>query len=206
MNHPPNAPPQAVPSCSPPGSLKELFWGFSMLSLQGFGGVMAVTQRELIDRRRWMPREEFLEDWAVAQVLPGPNVANLGVIIGDRHFGTRGALVCLLGLFLFPLIIVSILAMAFTTFEHLPVVQGALKGMGLVVVALILTTAVKLVTALRNHVGGVLFCVVASVSTFLAIAVFRWPLVWVLLVVGGLSCAWTYHRIVRSVASQRPTP
>ena len=51
-----------------------------------------------------------------------------------------------------------------------------------------------------------LFCVVASVSTFLAIAVFRWPLVWVLLVVGSLSCVWTYHRIVRSVASQRPTP
>ena len=152
---------------------------------------------------RWLTREEFLEDWAVAQVLPGPNVANLGVIIGDRHFGTRGALVCLLGLFLFPLIIVSLLAMAFTTLEHLPVVQGALKGMGLVVVALILTTAVKLATSLRNHVGGVLFCVVASVSTFLAIAVFRWPLVWVLLVVGGVSCAWTYHRIVRSVAEIR---
>ncbi|MDP4621419.1 MAG: chromate transporter [Hydrogenophaga sp.] len=206
MNHPSDSPPQTETSCSPPGSLKELFWGFSMLSLQGFGGVMAVTQRELIDRRRWMPREEFLEDWAVAQVLPGPNVANLGVIIGDRHFGTRGSLVCLLGLFLFPLIIVSILAMAFTTFEHLPVVQGALKGMGLVVVALILTTAVKLVTALRNHVGGALFCVVASVTTFLAIAVLRWPLVWVLLVVGGLSCAWTYHRIVRSAVSQRPAP
>jgi chromate transporter len=183
-----------------------LFWGFSMLSLQGFGGVMAVTQRELIDRRRWMPREEFLEDWAVAQVLPGPNVANLGVIIGDRHFGTRGALVCLLGLFLFPLIIVSVLAMAFTTFEHLPVIQGALKGMGLVVVALILTTALKLASALRTHVGGALFCVLASVSTFLAIAVFRFPLAWVLLVVGSLSCAWTYYRIVRSVAVPRRAP
>lgn len=206
MNDPSDSPPQAVPSCSPPGSLKELFWGFSMLSLQGFGGVMAVTQRELIDRRRWMPQEEFLEDWAVAQVLPGPNVANLGVIIGDRYFGTRGALVCLLGLFLFPLIIVSVLAMAFTAFEHLPMVQGALKGMGLVVVALILTTAVKLANALRNHVGGALFCVLASVATFLAIAVFRWPLVWVLLVIGSLSCAWTYQRIVRSVTSQRPAP
>lgn len=206
MNNPSDLPQKLAQSCSPPRSLKELFWGFSLLSLQGFGGVMAVTQRELIDRRRWMPYEEFLEDWAVAQVLPGPNVANLGVIIGDRYFGTRGALVCLLGLFLFPLIIVSILAMAFTTFEHLPVVQGALKGMGLVVVALILTTAVKLATALQNHVGGALFCVVASVLTFLAIAVFRWPLVWVLLVIGSLSCAWTYHRIVRSVGTQRPTP
>jgi chromate transporter len=112
----------------------------------------------------------------------------------------------LLGLFLFPLIIVSVLAMAFTTFEHLPVIQGALKGMGLVVVALILTTALKLASALRTHVGGALFCVLASVSTFLAIAVFRFPLAWVLLVVGSLSCVWTYYRIVRSVAVPRRAP
>lgn len=186
------------PSCTPPRSLGELFWGFSMLSLQGFGGVMAVTQRELIERRRWMAREAFLEDWAVAQILPGPNVANLGVIIGDRFFGTRGALVCLLGLFLLPLIIIAVLALAFTSFQHLPVVQGTLKGMGLVVVALILTTALKLIPALRSHVGGVAFCAVAVISTFVAIAVMRFPLAWVLLVIGGLSCVWTYRRIVRS--------
>lgn len=177
-----------------------------MLSLQGFGGVMAVTQRELIERRRWMAKEAFLEDWAVAQVLPGPNVANLGVIIGDRCFGTRGALVCLLGLFLFPLIIVGLLALAFTSFQHLPVVQGALKGMGLVVVALILTTAIKLIPALRAHVGGVTFCALAVVSTFVAIAVMRFPLAWVLLVIGGLSCVWTYRRIVRSGMAERGGP
>lgn len=182
--------------CSPPSTLWALFWGFSMLSLQGFGGVMAVTQRELIERRRWYPKEAFLEDWAVAQVLPGPNVANLGVIIGDRYLGTRGALVALLGLFLFPLVIIAALAVTFTSLQHLPVVQGALKGMGLVVVALILTTALKLISALRTHVGGVAFCAVAVASTFVAIALLRWPLVWVLLVIGTLSCLWTYHRIV----------
>ena len=196
----------APPSCTPPRSLRELFWGFSMLSLQGFGGVMAVTQRELIERRRWMPLDEFLEDWAVAQVLPGPNVANLGVIIGDRCLGTRGALVCLLGLFLFPIIIVALLALAFTSLQHLPLVQGALKGMGLVVVALILTTAVKLAAALRTHVGGVPFCVLAAGATFVAIAVLRLPLVWVLLVVGSLSCGWTYGRIVRSTLAERAGP
>ena len=123
-------------ACSPPRSLGELFWGFSMLSLQGFGGVMAVTQRELIERRRWMPLEPFLEDWAVAQVLPGPNVANLGVILGDRWFGARGAAVCLLGLFLFPLIIVGLLALVVTRWQDVPWVQGALHGMGLMVVAI----------------------------------------------------------------------
>lgn len=196
----------SAPSCSPPQDLKELFWGFSMLSLQGFGGVMAVTQRELVERRRWFGREEFLEDWAVAQVLPGPNVANLGVIIGDRYFGTRGALVTLLGLFLFPLLIISVLAISFTHFQHLAMVQGALKGMGLVVVALILTTALKLVPALRTHIGGVFFCSAAMLSTFVAIAILRLPLAWVLLVIGTLSCVWTYVCIVRSLPIKKDSP
>jgi chromate transporter len=188
---------------TPPRDLKELFWGFTMLSLQGFGGVMAVTQRELVERRRWFPREEFLEDWAVAQVLPGPNVANLGVLIGDRYFGTRGALVTLAGLFLFPLIIIAVLAVSFTHFQEIPAVQGALKGMGLVVVALILTTALKLLPALRTHVGGVAFCAMAMVSTFVAIALLRLPLAWVLLVIGSLSCLWTYRRIVATASTEK---
>jgi len=191
------------PPCTPPRNLKELFWGFSMLSLQGFGGVMAVTQRELVERRRWFSREEFLEDWAVAQVLPGPNVANLGVLIGDRYFGTRGALVTLVGLFLFPLFIIAALAVSFTHFQELRAIQGALKGMGLVVVALILTTALKLVPALRTHVGGVAFCAIAVVSTFVAIALLRLPLAWVLLVIGSLSCLWTYRRIVTTDPSEK---
>ncbi len=183
-------------ACAPPSSLSALFWGFSMLSLQGFGGVMAVTQRELVERRRWLSRDEFLEDWAVAQVLPGPNVANLGVLLGDRYLGWRGTLTSLLGLFLFPLVIITLLAMTFTTFQHLPVVQGALKGIGLVVVALILTTAFKLMAALRAHVGGVIFCVISVVTSFVAVAILRFPLVWVLLIVGTLSCLWTYRCIV----------
>lgn len=60
-----------------PGRPADLFWAFSWLSLQGFGGVLAVVQRELGARRRWLTNEQFVEDWAVAQVLPGPNVCNL---------------------------------------------------------------------------------------------------------------------------------
>jgi chromate transporter len=42
----------------------------------GFGGVLAVIQREMVERKRWLTQEE-LEDWAVAQIMPGPNVVNL---------------------------------------------------------------------------------------------------------------------------------
>ena len=75
-----------------PHSLRELFWAFTWLALQGFGGVLAVVQRELVERRRWITNDEFIEDWAAAQILPGPNVVNLSIMVGDRYFGLRGAL------------------------------------------------------------------------------------------------------------------
>src|SRR3989304_6324004 len=88
-----------------PASLSDLFWSFTHLALQGFGGVLAVVQRELGDKKQWLTREEFVEDWAGAQILPGANVVNLSWMIGDRYFGLRGALVALAGMLAFPLLI-----------------------------------------------------------------------------------------------------
>ena len=55
-----------------PASLWALFWAFNRLALQGFGGVLAVAQRELVERLGWLSAEEFVESLAIAQVLPGP--------------------------------------------------------------------------------------------------------------------------------------
>ncbi|MEO8278520.1 MAG: chromate transporter [Ideonella sp.] len=178
-----------------PGSLSELFWAFTMLALQGFGGVMAITQRELVERRRWLSPEGFIEDWAVAQILPGPNVANLAVILGDRYLGAKGALASAAGLFAFPFVLVVALAIGFKSISHLPQVNGAMRGMGLVVAALIVSTALKLAPALRSHPGGQVFCLLAGVATIACVVWLKWPLIWVLASVGGLSCLWTYHRL-----------
>ena len=63
----------------------DLFGSFTLLALQGFGGVLAVVQRELVETKQWLTPEEFLDDWAVAQTLPGPNVVNLSLMIGGRY-------------------------------------------------------------------------------------------------------------------------
>lgn len=85
--HTPSTDPSTL-SC--PTSRTELFWAFSWLALQGFGGVVAIVQRELVERRRWLSNEQFLEDWAVAQIMPGPNVVNLSLMLGGRFFGAGG--------------------------------------------------------------------------------------------------------------------
>ena len=89
-----------------PASLTDLFVSFTLLAFQGFGGVLAVVQRELVEKKRWMTRDEFIEDWSVSQILPGPNVINLALIVGGRYFGLKGALVGLAGMLVVPLVLV----------------------------------------------------------------------------------------------------
>ena len=178
-----------------PESLRDLFWSFTTLALQGFGGVLAVVQRELVEKKKWLTREEFIEDWAVAQILPGPNVVNLSLMIGDRYFGLRGALVALAGMLAFPMLIVLLVAAAFAGISDAPGVQGALRGMGAVAAGLITATGLKLVAALGKNVMGTLVCWSLAAITFVAIALLRVPLAWVLISVGGLACAWAYRQL-----------
>jgi chromate transporter len=174
-----------------------LFWAFTALALQGFGGVVAIAQRELVDKKRWLTQAEFVEDWAVAQVLPGPNVVNLSLMIGDRYFGVRGGMVALAGMLGFPLVIVLILAALFAGVSDSPVVQGALRGMGAVAAGMIAATGLKLFAALKQNVLGALVCYALAAMTFIAIALLKLPLIWVLLSLGGIGALWAYRQIGR---------
>lgn len=180
-----------------PESLADLFFSFTVLALQGFGGVLAVVQRELVERKRWMTREEFVEEWAVAQIMPGPNVVNLSLMIGARYFGLRGALAALAGMLAAPLAVVLALALLHARFADHPQLAGALRGMGAVAAGLITGTGLKLASALRMHPLGVPACVLLGVAGFVAIALLRWPLAGVLLGIGGLSCVLTWRRLGR---------
>lgn len=180
-----------------PASPSDLFWSFTRLALQGFGGVLAIVQRELVEKKQWLTREEFVEDWAVAQILPGPNVVNLSLMIGDRYFGWRGALAALAGMLSFPLLIVLILAALFAGVSDAPAVAGALRGMSAVAAGLIAATGLKLMTALRTNVMGALACAALATLTFVAIALLRVPLAWVLLLLGALAWTWAYRQLGR---------
>ena len=188
-------PAQGMVERARPDSLRTLFWSFTGLALQGFGGVLAIVQRELVEKKKWLTLDEFLEDWAVAQILPGPNVVNLSLMIGDRYFGWRGALAALAGMLAFPLLIVLALAAAFAGVSHLPEVQGALRGMSAVAAGLITATGLKLVGALKKNVMGPFVCWGLAAITFGAIGVLRLPLAWVLLGAGALACPWAYRQL-----------
>ena len=178
-----------------PESLADLFVSFTVLALQGFGGVLAVVQRELVEKKRWLTREEFIEDWAVAQIMPGPNVVNLSLMIGSRYFGFKGAMVALAGMLAAPLVIVLLLALLYAQFAAHPGVQGALRGMSAVAAGLIAATGLKLFGALQKNVLSIPLCVGLGVLCFVAIALLRWPLAYVLLGLGGLACVVAFKKL-----------
>lgn len=179
-----------------PRSRTDLFISFTLLALQGFGGVLSVVQRELVEKKKWLTTEEFVEDWAVAQILPGPNVLNLSLMIGGRHFGLKGALVALAGILCVPSLLILVIAVLYAGIEHNVAAQGALRGMGAVCAGLILATGLKMVPALNNNPMGRTSCAALSLITFVAVGVLRVPLAWVLLTLGPLASvlAWRFLR------------
>ncbi|MGZ5817401.1 MAG: chromate transporter [Burkholderiaceae bacterium] len=178
-----------------PRSLTDLFMSFTLLALQGFGGVLAIVQREVVERKRWLNKEEFVEDWAVAQIMPGPNVVNLSLMIGGRYFGLPGAMAALAGMLVIPLIVILLLALVYAHYAMHPGVAGALRGMSAVAAGLIAATGLKLFGALKTNPLGMPLCIVLGVLCFVAVALLRWPLVYVLLGLGAVACILAYRKL-----------
>ena len=177
-----------------PASSAELFFAFNRMALQGFGGVLAVAQHELVERKRWLSRQQFVEMLSLSQVLPGPNVVNLALMLGDRYFGWRGALSALAGMLLVPLVIVLVLTAAYAELSGIEVVAGALRGMGAVAAGLVIATAFKLIGTLRTNRLGLPLAAAFSIATFAMIALLRWPLVGVLGGLGSLAVGMAWIR------------
>ena len=193
-------PRDAAPAEAPaarPASPTEIFLAFNRLALQGFGGVLPVAQRELVERRRWLTKQEFVQLLSIGQVLPGPNIFNMALIFGDRHFGWRGGAAALAGLLAAPLLIVLALTLLARQAAHLPQVAGALRGMGMGAAALILSTAVKVSGTLRGNAMGLATCIVLAGLTAAAVGVLRWPMALVLAAIGPVAWGvawWTLRR------------
>ena len=183
------------PELAAPASNRELFIAFTSLSLQGFGGVLPVAQRVLVERHRWLTKEQFVEMLSVSQVLPGPNIVNLALMFGDRCFGLRGAFAALAGMLLVPMIIVLALTALYGHFAQYPVITGALRGMGAVAAGLVIATGLKLLSTLRHNAMGLPLCLGFGTVTVLATAWLRVPLVWVILGLGAVAITVAWSRL-----------
>jgi chromate transporter len=195
MSSVPAPPARAMRESPGPATPRELFWACNWLALQGFGGVLAVAQRELVERKRWLTREQFVEMLSISQILPGPNIVNLALALGYRYFGLRGAFAGVAGLLTVPLLIVLALAALYSRFAHEPLLAGALRGMGAVAAGLLLATAAKLMGSLKTSSLGLPLGMGIAALGFVAIALLRWPLIAVLGVLGSSAVALAWVKL-----------
>jgi chromate transporter len=174
-----------------PRSATELFITYAGISLQSFGGALAVVERTIVRSRQWLDAKEFVGVYAISQVLPGPTGISLCVLLGDRFFGLRGAAAALAGFLLLPSVLVLGIASLFLHFQHLPWVQGALHGMGAASVGMIVHTALRMSTALRGRPRGIVIAVLAFAMLGLA----KLPVGVVVLTLGVASVVLAWFKV-----------
>ena len=180
-----------LPSSAPEApTLAQLFLAFFGIAIMGFGGVLPWARRMLVEQRHWLTADEFTEILALGQFLPGGNIVNMSIVIGQRFRGVPGAIVAPGGLLLGPMLIVIGLGALYLEYGQLPVVQMALGGMTAAAAGLILSMAVKMMTPLvrREAVVPLGF----AVLTFAGIGILQLPLhvVFVVLVPASIAIAW----------------
>ncbi len=134
------------------GQYFQLFYSFLKIGLFTFGGgyaMIPIIQREVIDNRGWIAREEFYDLLTLAQSAPGPISLNTAVFVGYKMYGYRGALAALLGIVMPSFLILLFVAIFFTQIRHNAIVDAAFKGMRPVVVALMFAPILGFVKGMR---------------------------------------------------------
>jgi chromate transporter len=171
-------------------SAREIFLTFARIGASGFGGVNYWVRRILVQEKGWVTDREYLEGLALGQIIPGPNVYNLSVMLGYRFAGVRGAFAAVGGLLGVPLVVLLVLGLLYKRYSDLPVLQHALAGMTAVAAGLLLANAVSLAAALPRRVLPWSFMLLA----FIGVGVLRWPLLWVMAALSPFAMASVWRR------------
>jgi chromate transporter len=160
-----------------PFTLRDLLLYFLRLGTLGFGGPIALAghmQRDLVEGRRWVSKQDYLEGLAFSQLSPGPLAAQLAMYLGWLRAETLGATLVGITFILPSFLMVLALAALYVHYGSLPWIQGMFYGIGAAVIAIIVRSAIKLV---RTTVGK------------------DW-LLWTIFGLIALTTAWTKSEIV----------
>jgi chromate transporter len=172
---------------SPP-SLGEIFTTFTKVALSGFGGVLPVSRHALVDHKKWLTDKEFAEQLAISQLLPGPNIVNLSVALGDKFHGVAGSLAAVGGLMCMPFILFMGLAWGYHFFSDSAWLQKALLGVSAAAAGLIICTALKLMKTMPKQI----WTLAIALGAFVGIAFLHLPLFQVVISLGLLAIALAY--------------
>ena len=132
----------------------DLFLTFAKVGVCTFGGgyaMLPILQREVVEKKHWVTDEAITDYYALGQCTPGIIAVNTSVFIGHQLRKIPGDIVAALGVVFPSFVVITIIAAFLANFSDYPAVQHALAGINAVVVALILSSVLKLgKTTLKN--------------------------------------------------------
>ena len=161
--------------------------------MSGFGGVLPWARRTIVEDERWLTSEEFSAMLGICQIVPGPNIVNLGVCVGSRFAGIPGAIAAVMGLMLGPVALVLVLGILYEHYSYMPVVQGMLRGVSAVGVGLIASTGFKMMRTELKYPP----MLAVIVLTVLAATFFHLGLGWVVLISSPLALFLAWKKVKR---------
>lgn len=154
--------------------LFDLFFTFCRIGGLTFGGgyaMLPIIQKEIVEDKKWATEQEVLDYYAVGQCTPGVIAVNTATFIGYKLRGITGGIVATLGVVFPSLIIILLIAAFLQNFADLAIVQSAFAGIRVAVVALIITTVVKLVkSSIKDYLGVIIAVITFILSAFLGLS------------------------------------
>jgi chromate transporter len=171
----------------------DLFLAFSGVAVSGFGGVMPFARRMLVEQRRWLTAEEFNEAYSVAQFLPGGNILNLAVLVGQRFHGALGSFLSVIGLLAAPFVIMVLLGTVYARYGDVAEVHNVLAGVAAGAAGLIVAMAAKMAEPLVR--GRAAVPAVITLLAFAGVVVAELPLLAVVAIVAPISIALAWWRL-----------
>ena len=122
----------------------DLFVGYFGAAIRGFGGIFVTGRRMLVEEKRWLTPDEFVETLGLCQFLPGANMVNVSVAVGRRFRGWTGALAALAGILGGPAVISIALAALFLHYSSNPMVSHAMGVVAAAAAGMVVGTAIKM--------------------------------------------------------------
>ena len=150
--------------------LLNIFLIFLKIGAFTFGGgyaMIPIIEREFVDKREWISRDDIVDIFAVGQSVPGAIAINSCSFIGYKIAGTVGSLVAIVGMVIPSFVIITAIAMLATHFQDLPVVQKAFAGIRAGIVALILMSAIRMTKAAAKDYLALVILIVCALLVFI---------------------------------------
>jgi Chromate transport protein ChrA len=161
----------------------DIFTSFAKIGAFTIGGgyaMIPIIQKEVVDKKKWIEEDDFMDVLAISQSAPGLLAVNISIFLGYRLKGVKGSIVATLGSILPSFIIILVIAMFFINYQENPTVIKIFKGIRPVVVALIAVPVINMAKKAKLNI----YTAALSVVTAILIIFLKVSPVYILLVVG----------------------